>query len=61
MGVGATTFDRAVADGLMPKPFRLYGRVLWCRQALDSAIDALRDAQSEAEVQKASDTWASYQ
>ena len=50
MGVGATTFDRAVADGLMPKPFRLYGRVLWCRQALDSAIDALRDAQSEAEV-----------
>ena len=61
VGVGATTFDRAVADGLMPKPFRLYGRVLWCRQALDSAIDALRDAQSEAEAQKASDTWASYQ
>jgi predicted DNA-binding transcriptional regulator AlpA len=61
VGLGATTFDRAVADGLMPKPFRLYGRVLWCRLALDAAIDVLRDAQSEAEAARASDTWASYQ
>ena len=61
IGVSPTLFARAVADGIFPRPFRLYGRVLWCRLALDAAIDVLRDAQSEAEAQKASDTWASYQ
>ena len=58
VGLGATTFDRAVADGLMPKPFRIYGRVLWCRQALDAALDALRDAQAGPKPRSASDTWA---
>lgn len=61
IGVSPSLFARAVADGIFPRPFRLYGRVLWCRLALDEAIDVLRDAQSEAEVLKASDTWASYQ
>jgi predicted DNA-binding transcriptional regulator AlpA len=61
VGVSPTLFDRGVKDGILPKPFRLYGRVLWCRMAIDSAVDALRDASSEAEVLQASDTWASYQ
>jgi predicted DNA-binding transcriptional regulator AlpA len=61
VGLGATTFDRAVADGLMPKPFRIYGRVLWCRQTLDAALDVLRDTQAGAEASSASDTWADFQ
>ena len=61
VGVGATLFSRGVAEGLLPKPFRLYGRVLWCRLALDAAIDVLRDAETEAEATHASDSWADYQ
>ena len=57
IGVSATTFDRAIRDKLMPRPFRLYGRLLWCREALDAAVDALRDAQ---EPEGADDSWADY-
>jgi predicted DNA-binding transcriptional regulator AlpA len=41
IGVSPTLFDRAVADAKMPKPFRLYGRVLWDIRKLDAAITAL--------------------
>jgi predicted DNA-binding transcriptional regulator AlpA len=41
VGVSPTLFDRAVGDGKMPKPFRLYGRVLWDIRKLDDAISAL--------------------
>jgi integrase len=41
VGIGPTLFDRAVKDKKLPGPFRLYGRVLWCRRKLDAAIDAL--------------------
>lgn len=34
VGIGATLFDRAVADGKMPAPLRLYGRVVWDRARL---------------------------
>ncbi len=40
-GVSPSTFDRMVADGMMPGPKRVYGRVLWDVRALDAAIDAL--------------------
>ena len=59
-GLGVTTFDKAIRDRLLPKPFRIYGRVLWCRIALDEALDVLRDAQAEAETGSASDSWADY-
>jgi hypothetical protein len=59
-GLGTTTFDRAVRDGMLPKPFRVYGRVLWCRIALDMAIDALRDSQTEAEGDASDDTWGDF-
>ena len=36
-----TLFDKAVREGKMPKPFRLYGRVLWDIRKLDLAITAL--------------------
>jgi len=41
VGVSPTLFDRAVAEGKVPKPFRLYGRVLWDIRKLDAAITAL--------------------
>ena len=40
-GVSPNTFDRLQADGLMPRPKRVYGRVLWDVRALDAAIDRL--------------------
>jgi predicted DNA-binding transcriptional regulator AlpA len=56
-GVSPNTFAKAVTDGILPKPFRLYGRVLWCRKALDAALDALSDATADT----AADSWADYQ
>lgn len=43
IGVGATKFDELVADGRMPKPLRIDGRVLWDRYRLDAAFEALSD------------------
>lgn len=40
-GVSPSTFDRMMADGLMPRPKRVYARVLWDLVALNAAIDAL--------------------
>ncbi len=60
VGLGVTTFDRAVKDHLLPKPFRLYGRVLWCRIALDAALDVLRDSQTEVDKDASADSWADF-
>jgi hypothetical protein len=43
VGVGTTKFDECVADGRMPTPFRLDGRVLWDVHKLDAAVDRLAD------------------
>jgi predicted DNA-binding transcriptional regulator AlpA len=43
IGVGVTKFDQMVADGRMPGPKRIDGRVLWDRYALDAAFGALPD------------------
>ena len=40
-GVSPVTFDRLIRDCMMPKPKRVYARVLWDVRALDVAIDAL--------------------
>ena len=56
-GISPNTFARAVADGLLPKPFRLYARVLWCRRALDAALDALSDTTADT----VDDSWGDYQ
>jgi predicted DNA-binding transcriptional regulator AlpA len=47
VGVSPTLFDRTVKDRLMPKPLRLYGRVIWDRLQLDEAIELLRDGADE--------------
>jgi excisionase family DNA binding protein len=41
MGVGATKFDEMVADGRMPRPKRIDGRVVWDRIKLDMAFSDL--------------------
>lgn len=41
VGVGTTKFDELVADGRMPKPRRVDGRVIWDRVQLDIAFTAL--------------------
>lgn len=50
IGIGTTKFDEMVADGRMPKPKRVDGRVLWDRFALDGAFEALpTDGQADQE------------
>jgi len=43
LGIGIDLFDRLVADGTMPKPKRIYGRLIWDRIALDVAFVAICD------------------
>lgn len=43
VGVGASKFDEMVADGRMPKPKRIDGRVVWDLKALDASFDDLPD------------------
>lgn len=47
VGVGTTHFDKMVSEGRMPKPFRLDGRVIFDRKALDRRLDALSDQQAD--------------
>ena len=47
--MGTTTFDRMVADGVMPQPVRIYGRVLWDVRALDRAFEDLQGAAERLE------------
>jgi len=49
IGVSATKFDQMVADGRMPKPKRIDGRVVWDRLQLDIAFAALPNEGSEVE------------
>lgn len=41
VGVSATKFEEWVSQGLMPKPKRQDGCVIWDRFALDAAFDEL--------------------
>ena len=43
VGVSPTKFDDLVADGRMPGPKRVDGRVIWDRVKLDIAFAALPD------------------
>lgn len=40
IGVSPSTFDKMVADGEMPAPKKIRGRVIWDRKQLDCAFDA---------------------
>ena len=41
VGVGATKFDEMVADGRMPRPKRVDGRVIWDRHRIEAAFSDL--------------------
>ncbi|SLN77259.1 helix-turn-helix transcriptional regulator [Oceanibacterium hippocampi] len=41
VGVSPNTYSKWVESGLMPKPKRVGGRVVWDRQAVDLAFSAL--------------------
>jgi predicted DNA-binding transcriptional regulator AlpA len=43
IGVGPTKFDEMVADGRMPKPKRVDGRVIWDRLRIDAAFSDLSE------------------
>ena len=49
VGISPVTFDRMIADGLMPKPVRIYGRVVWDIRAIDAAFEALDSTPHEAD------------
>jgi excisionase family DNA binding protein len=41
IGVGNTKFDEMVADGRMPRPKRVDGRVIWDRLKIEAAFTDL--------------------
>lgn len=50
VGVSPSKFDQWVQQGVMPKPKRKDRVVLWDREALDVAFDALDDRDSDEQV-----------
>jgi predicted DNA-binding transcriptional regulator AlpA len=50
IGVSPTKFDELVADGRMPKPKRIDGRVVWDRLQLDIMFAALPDAEGRGDI-----------
>jgi len=46
VGVSASTFDRLVADGLMPPPRQVYSRSIWDILEVNQAFDSLPHAES---------------
>lgn len=51
IGVGATTFDKMVDEGKMPKPRMINSRIVWDRFELDQAFSDLprRDEKTKAQ------------
>jgi predicted DNA-binding transcriptional regulator AlpA len=47
VGVSPSKFDQMVADGRMPKPFRVDRRQIWDRWKLDEAVTTLSDTADE--------------
>lgn len=43
VGISATKFDELVADGRMPGPKQIDGRVVWDIRRIDAAFDRLPD------------------
>lgn len=48
IGVGVTLFAQMVDDGRMPKPKEINNRLVWNREALRRAFEALPDRDTEA-------------
>jgi predicted DNA-binding transcriptional regulator AlpA len=50
VGISPTKFDELVADGRMPRPKRIDGRVVWDRLRLDKAFAELPDENDRDDV-----------
>lgn len=49
IGIGPTKFDRLVREGVMPKPWRIDGCVVWDIRKLDAALDRLDGEETSSE------------
>lgn len=47
VGVSASTFDKLIEDGRMPKPLRVGKRVIWDRLKVEAAFTELDEDSSE--------------
>jgi hypothetical protein len=56
LSISPSTFDKAVASGLMPPPKLLFGRKLWDVRQLDLSAEAL----PIPEEKQADTTWGDY-
>lgn len=50
IGVSMTKFDEMVADGRMPRPKRIDGRVVWDRVRLDAAFTDLPEEKRQSRL-----------
>jgi excisionase family DNA binding protein len=53
VGVGATTFDRLIEEGRMPKPLRVGKRVIWDRLKVEAAFAELDEDAGENSIDRA--------
>jgi predicted DNA-binding transcriptional regulator AlpA len=57
IGVSPTLFDRMIAEGLMPRPKRVAGRVIWDRVLLDEAFAAIPSDDEAPPKRAGGDFW----
>ena len=58
IGVGVTKFDEMVADGRMPQPRVIDGRVVWCVYELDDYFDRLPRRGDQTQTSPETKSWA---
>lgn len=58
IGVGETKFEQMVADGRMPQPRVIDGRVVWCVYELDEHFDRLPRRKQDGEMQPNHNPWS---
>jgi hypothetical protein len=58
IGVGETKFDQLVADGRMPEPRVIDGRVVWCVYELDEHFDRLPRRGDQTRTSPKAKNWA---
>lgn len=55
VGLSARKFDELVADGRMPRPKRIDGRLIWSRVKLIAAFEALPDDEANKRTETLDD------
>ncbi|MDI9847324.1 hypothetical protein QM467_04525 [Rhodoblastus sp. 17X3] len=59
IGVSASTFAKAVENGLMPAPFELFGRKIWSAGEIETALNRLpRRGAGRQDDADGSDIWS---